>query len=114
MENLLRSLVALVFRGYAEDGSHWFWNSGIKSEEMQKFYEDIRDLGMDLGVIDKRNCNSGSRAFIEGKLFTYASLGLDSSGMMSSVEAMEYFASLFSGGSTGEDFYEQLLKECPP
>lgn len=113
MENLLRSLVALVFRGYAEDGSRWFWSAGIKSEEMQKFYTDIRELGIDLNVVDKRNFNTGSRAFEEGKLFTYASLGLDPNGSMTSVEAMEYFAYLFSGGRTGNDFYNQLLNDCP-
>ncbi len=118
MMNVLRSSVALVFRGYAEGGpSRWMWESGISGAEMQKFYEDFRDVGIDLGFVDKRNTNSGSRAFIEGKLFTSSSTGFSYNGKgkestLSFIEAMEYFAYLFSGGQQAKDIFSQLMTEC--
>lgn len=136
--NLLRSMTTLVFRGYARDGvnSDGF-KTGIRSSEMQKFYEDFRDVGIDLGIIDRRNFNAGSRAFIEGNLFTYSSDGLrktpvpeldaqgnplpDSDDKLSLeerlgseltfTEAMEYFAFLYSGGQSADDLYHFLVDE---
>lgn len=117
--NILRSVVELVFRGYSEGNtSRWLWTSGIKGPELQNFYVDFRDIGIDLGWIDKRNTNSGSRAFVEGKLFTSSSTGLklDSNGAalndLSFVEAMEYFAFLYSGGQMSDDLYAQLSTDC--
>ncbi|MGZ3724024.1 MAG: hypothetical protein ACXVA9_13870, partial [Bdellovibrionales bacterium] len=120
MMNILRSSVALVFRGYSESGSsRWLWDSGIKGPEMQKFYVDFRDFGIDIGFVDKRNTNSGSRAFIEGKLFTSSSTGFSFSptspdgGELSFIETMEYFAFLFSGGQQAKDIFAQLMIDCP-
>jgi hypothetical protein len=78
----------------------------------------MRDLGIDFGWIDKRNQNSGSRAFIEGKLFTSSSTGLDydpaqpDAGEMSFVETMEYLAFLYSGGEMANDVFKQLSQDC--
>ena len=113
MKNLLRSAVTVLFNGYAEDNK-WFWTSGVTGPEMQKFYEDIRDLGIDLAIVDKRNATSGSRAFIEGKLFTYASQGLhpESPGLgseMSAIETMTYLAFLYSGSSEATEIFENFL-----
>jgi hypothetical protein len=117
--NILRSCVALVFRGYSEGSStRWLWNTGIKGPEMQKFYIDFRDIGIDLALVDKRNTNSGSRAFVEGKLFTSSSTGLNydpanpDAGELSFVEAMEYFAFLYSGGEMARDIYGALALKC--
>lgn len=121
MMNLLRSIVGLVFRGYAETSeSPWLWSSGIKGPELQTFYVDFRNVGIDLNMVDKRNVNSGSRAFVEGKLFTSSSQGLDyrveapDRGELSFVEAMEYFAYLYSGGMMAKDIYANLDQvNCP-
>lgn len=115
--NLLRSGVTLVFRGYAEDGAVAGWQTGIKSAEMQKFYTDFKTIGVDLGLIDPRNENAGSRSFIEGNLFTYSSDGVqDVTGIASQLrftEAMELAAYLWSGGMIANRLYEDMSKVCP-
>lgn len=118
--NLERSLLSLVYHGYSSEARpQSLWDYGIKSHELQAFYVDFRDLGIDLGLIDKRNVNSGNRAFIEGKLFTYSSQGLiydpdveGSQGRLTFVEALEYFAFLYSGGELSEELSDLLAQKC--
>lgn len=116
--NLLRSGTSLIFRGYAEkSASRTSWDSGITSDEMQAFYSDFREIGIDIGFVDKRNVNTGSRAFIEGNLFTYASDGLvlEDDGPRSRltfIETMELFAFLYSGGAMASDMYDDLQNKC--
>jgi len=115
--NILRSLTSLMFRGYANDGARSNWGSGLKSADVQRFYEDIRPLGIDLGIIDKRNFNAGTRAFIEGNLFTYAADGYrvhedEIAGQLNFVEAMELTAFLYSGSRMGAELYKDLQNRC--
>ena len=117
--NLIRSVMGLVYQGYSsESPPRSLWDWGIKGPEMQAFYMDFRELGIDLQLIDKRNINSGSRAFVEGKLFTYSSKGLlfngndGAQGSLNFVEAMEYFAFLYSGGELSEQIYYDLAANC--
>lgn len=112
MMNLFRTMVGVLFRGYAsESTSHLDWGAGLKREELQQFYMDIRDIAVDLGFADKRVTDTGRRAFIEGNLFTYAAEGLAddiSKSRLSFVETMELLAFLYSGSRTATDFYNQL------
>jgi hypothetical protein len=84
---------------------------------MEKFYDDFREIGIDLGFVDPRNVKTGSRVFIEGNLFTYSSDGLmpevaDIRGKMSFVETMELLAFLFSGGNLSMKLYDSLKEKC--
>lgn len=116
--NLLRSVVTLIFRGYAADSvEKASWGSGLKREEMVAFYEDFREIGIDLGFVDPRNVNTGERVFIEGNLFTYSSNGLtpempDIRGKMSFAETMELLAFLWTGGNLGGSIYSSLKEVC--
>jgi len=118
--NLFRAGGALVFRGYARDvGKSGLWTAGIRSTELQKFYVDFRDIGIDLAIVDRNNTNAGSRAFVEAKLFTSSAQGLNydprnpDAGELNFVEAIEYFAYLYSGGMMARDVYKDLSKLCP-
>jgi hypothetical protein len=112
MMNVFRTLVWSMFRGYASESRRRLdWESGLKSPELQRFYEDVRDLAVDLTLADDRVRNTGSRAFIEGNLFTYAADGVAfdvNKSRLSFVESMELLAFLYSGGRTSSDFYWQL------
>ncbi len=115
--NLLRSVVGLIFKGYSSDRSVQTWESGLTTLEMERFYDDFREIGIDLGFVDPRNVKTGSRVFIEGNLFTYSADGLnpeatDSSGKMKYVEAMELLAFLYSGGNLALNLYERFSKLC--
>jgi hypothetical protein len=117
MMNLFRSLVGAMFRGYsAESNRRLDWAAGLKSEELQNFYVDIRDIAVDLTLADDRVKNTGARAFIEGNLFTYAADGVSfdlTKSRLSFVESMELLAFLYSGSKTSTDFYKQLRALCP-
>ncbi len=112
--NLVRSLTALIFRGYAGDvSSRWLWSAGLERSEMQQFYDDFHDFGIDLGVLDPRSMRTGDRVFVEANLFTYASDGVDfdKDGVgrqMSFLEGIQFFSFLYSGGQVGLDLYESL------
>lgn len=114
--NLIRALVTLLFRGYSQSGSTAGWQTGITSEEMQRFYLDFRTLMIDLNLSDPRSDSSGSHAFVEGNLFTYSADGLrpadDLSGKLTFVETMEMTAFLWSGGLLSKQFYKKLIQEC--
>ena len=117
--NALRSITALAYRGYAKNYSpQWIWSSVMTSDELQRFYMDFRDLGIDLTVVDSRNNTAGSTGFLLAKLFTYTSQGYiyEDSGpeaQMSFPEAMTYFAYLYTGGKTADDVFNQLRVDCP-
>lgn len=108
--NLLRSSIALLFRGYS-DSKRWDWSSGLKSSQLQAFYEDVRDLAVDLKLADSRIANTGSRAFIEGNLFTSKGDGVKfnvEESQLSFVEAMELLGYIYSGGRLANNLYADL------
>ena len=116
--NLLRTAITLVFRGYAEAGQgRSAWSTGIQSDELELFYQEFRDLGVDLKLVDWRNCAAGARSFSEGNLFTYTSDGVPPSGeggLLDVREAMQLFAYLYSGGSLANEYYSKLsVDACP-
>jgi hypothetical protein len=119
MMNLWRSAASLLFRGYAESaGSRVGWDSGITQKELEQFYADFRELGIDLKLVDARNPNMGGRDFISANLFTYSGDGLAPDprsplGRLRMVEAMELFSFMFSGGRMAEDIYRELSAVCP-
>ncbi len=110
--NLLRSAVGMLYRGYADlSGRQWDWDSGLKSSQLQAFYDDVRDLAVDLALADPRVSNTGNRAFIEGNLFTHSADGVAfdvSKSRLTFVEAMELLAYIYSGGRTATDIYNKL------
>ncbi len=116
--NFIYSLVALVYRGYAEAGgsSEDFWSRRIQSAELQRFFVDFRSLGVELKSIDPRSDNVGSRSFLEGNLFTYAADGSSDSlsGTLSSAEGIELIASLMSGSKVSSSLYADLSVKCHP
>ncbi len=76
MMNVLRSVVTMIFKGYRNTPGDIDWNSGIDGKDLKEFFDAVREIGIDLGLVDERNYNAGDRAFIEGNLFTYSSDGL--------------------------------------
>jgi hypothetical protein len=116
MMNIIRTVTTMVFRGYADnDGKSLGWDSGITDEELNRFFYDFREAGIDLAIVDERNEDTGKRAFIEGNLFNYSSDGLnpDAPGVASKLnfrESMEMFSFLWSGGQMANDLYERLHK----
>src|SRR5690606_12446492 len=101
-----------TFRGQAG-----LLDGGITQEEMQAFYMDFRDFGVDLQLFDPRVDNAGHRSFQEANLFTYTGNGLQRlsevssprDAMMSYPEGMEYLLFMLSGGAMGRAVYKGLM-----
>lgn len=116
--NLLRSAIGLVFRGYAEgSGSQFLWTASIKESELKKVFEELREIAIDVGLVDQRTFNTGNRMFIEGNLFTFGSDGVRTgtgfASELSFSEALELFALTYSGGQMAKGIYVGLEKNCP-
>src|SRR6185437_1726456 len=74
--NTIHSLARLLVRGFASDDRisklNGDWSqTGVTEAEMQMFYNTVHGLGEDLKFMYPKY-GSGSKSFIEGKLFTYA------------------------------------------
>lgn len=115
--NLLRMVTLLIFRGYAEETPGTSWKSGISQTELQKFYDDFRQIGIDVGFIDPRALTAGRRGYIEGNLFTYQSDGFtrpgtDLSQQLSFVETMHLFGFLYSGAQVSARLYNEISAKC--
>lgn len=113
--NVFRAVVSLMFKGYAPMSARGVLDAKLSQERLQAFYEDFREIGIDLGFIDRRVSNAGSRTFIEGKLFTYLSDGVNPDHPdLTFAQTMEEAAFLYSGGELSRDLYNVLLDDCGP
>ncbi len=115
--NVMRGAISLLMRGYSSFKSgEGLFNKGMTEEEMQAFYMDVRDLGVDLGFFDPGSENSGVRAFREANLFTYSGNGIlhprkapeTIADHLTPSEAMEYLAFIYSGGNMGTEIYQAM------
>lgn len=104
--NMGRSVVRSVVRGYARKPDRAQAYSAIRQDEAQELYLDIRELGIDIGILDSRVYNAGSRSFTEANLFTSVGNG-DS--LLNVHEGVEFFATVFSGGMAAFQLHEELV-----
>lgn len=111
--NLFRAVTDLIFSGYATPMGRSIMDWTLSQEQLQQFYDDFRDLGIDLRFVDKRNFLAGRRTFLEGKLFTYVSDGISPEHPnLTFMQTMEEAAFLYSGGDLGQELYDRLRLVC--
>lgn len=104
--NLMRFLSGLLISGYGQsrDGSE---GPVITKDSLIEWYDDFRDLGLDLKAFDPRSANSGSRSFLEANLFTYHGNGDE---FMDQAETYEFVSFLFSAGlSSAEKIRQDMI-----
>ncbi|MGE3386954.1 MAG: hypothetical protein AB7K41_09520 [Bdellovibrionales bacterium] len=120
MMNLSRAVVGLVGLGYSTyRGKVGLFDGGITDEEMQAFYMDFREIGVDMQLFDPRTDNAGYRSYQEANMFTYTGNGLQrlsevkdpKDAMMSYPEGMEYLLFILSGGAMGRAIYTGMMSE---
>lgn len=118
--NLIRGAVSLLMRGYSSfRGGEGIFAAGMAAEDMQAFYLDLRDLGVDLGFFDPRSELAGLRAYREANMFTYSGNGTLMVGekpqgiesYLEPVEAMEFLAFVYSGGNMGREMYDGMAHD---
>ena len=113
--NLTRSVMNLFVKGYTNESSPT-WDSIFTEEQLQEFYSDVRDFGIDIGFLDSRSHTAGKRSFLEGSLFTYASQGLvlneNNVATMNVISGVQMLNFLHSGGNLSRKIYENLKHKC--
>ncbi|MEK6554868.1 MAG: hypothetical protein AABZ31_06500 [Bdellovibrionota bacterium] len=114
--NIFGSLMRLLIRGFAAR-ERALNMSGLTIDEMENFYQTIKDLGMDIKLMDPRSKQVGIRSFREGNMFTFSGNGLqaeskDGKHLLSFVEGLELLAFIWSGGQVRTQFYENGMKAC--
>jgi hypothetical protein len=120
--NTIRALIRLLVRGAATDDrvilmSRDWIHSGVTEDEMQTFFDNLHDLGVDLKLIDPRKENSGRRSFDEGKLFTYDGNGINEpdgqgSELLNVIQGIEYLTTIWSGGRVRDMVYKHIDAMC--
>ncbi len=120
--NIIHSLARLLVRGFASDdriaalNGDWT-KTGVTESEMEMFYNTVHGLGQDLQFMYPKY-GSGSKSFIEGKLFTYAGDGIDWPGdhkahrLFNFDQIMEYITELWSGGQVRNQIYNEMFVTC--
>ncbi len=110
--NALRSAVSLIFRGYTHDPRPQTLRfPSLTKAEIVEIYWDIRELGLDLNLIDVRSTAAGARTFLESSIFTSASTGRP---RVSTHEIIEWFHVALGGSFIADDVYDSWLmdEEC--
>lgn len=111
--NLYRMFIGLAMRGYAKSyDQDSIMNSSMTADELQGLYEDLKPLGVKLGLLDPRSRTAGLRSFNEANLFTYVSDGLGPDAKMSFEEGMLLVGYLWSGSSLSKTLYTHLIQRC--
>ncbi len=111
--NLYRTIINLAMRGYAKEyDPKSTMSSAMTAQELQGLYEDLKPLGIKVGLLDPRSNTAGLRSFNEANLFTYASDGLTLSAKMSFEEGMLLVGYLWSGSLLSKTLYGHLIQRC--
>ena len=118
--NFIHALARFLVRGFASkkriaklgDWTH----TGITEAEMNRFYKVVHNLGVDLKFMYPKY-GSGTKSFIEAKLFTYDGDGINTPGhkrhrLLNFDQIMEYITTLWSGGEVRNILYKQISATC--
>ncbi len=119
--NLIRAVVSVIFRGYSWSIDRLnVLDAGLTSKELQSFYEDFKNGGVDLEILDSRGKDAGTRSFMEANLFTYSGDGMNPPSkdkpkghLLRYEELVELFSFLYSGGQLANEFFALGEGSCP-
>lgn len=78
----------------------------VTENTVERVYGDIRPIIVAEGIVNPLSCSSGSRSFLEANLFSFSGNG-DSK--VDTYEAIQWFGSILSAGTTARDVYRGAL-----
>ncbi|MDX9732428.1 MAG: hypothetical protein RBT63_11705, partial [Bdellovibrionales bacterium] len=107
--NLNRVLSSLILKGYARQTPRAGNAPQITSQEAQEVFSDVKSLGRDLGFVDVRSLQSGTRTFMEMGVFTSVS---DGDQFISLREAVEWLEIVASSSKLADHIHSQLVGAC--
>lgn len=105
-----RVLVKNIIRGYAKEEARAKATSGITEDEMKLFIDDVRQLGLELFIIDPLTQNIHGKRFFEGTHLTPSARGLT---LIDPSEFSELIIHLKSGGAMAVKTNQILAERCP-
>ncbi len=121
--NIFRALTRLLIRASATDDRIVLMNkdwehTGVTEDEMNDFFNKIRNLGIDIKFMDPRKVAVGRRSFSEGKLFTFDGNGInapDAAGthLLNFTQSLELISTIWSGGHVRDMVYNDGVNACP-
>lgn len=102
-------LVRIVGYGYSSDPEAYKFK-GIRKNEFKSFFDDARQLAVDLELIDSKDDSIWNSTFFESNLFMLTG---DGNEWLSFSEGMDLVSYAFGGSATNSRFLQDLLDHCP-
>lgn len=107
--NLMKTLARFLMIGYGSDIKGELSQGGIPQKGLSQWYDDFKNLGLDLKAFDPRGANAGNRSFLEANFFTYSGNGDDK---MDYRETFEFVSVLVSAGLGSSNFIQKSMAQC--
>jgi hypothetical protein len=107
--NFLRVLVSNGIRAYSHSPKDADDLAGLSEAEVQEIYLDLREIGRELGLVDRRSLTAGIRTFMEANIFMSVSDGDD---RMSLHEGVEWIHTVMSASTIAGRIHADLKPEC--
>jgi hypothetical protein len=107
MMNTFRILARFLFRGYVMDPARLTEMGNVT--EFDTLYKDFRQVGVEIGLVDRRITDQAVSRFKEANMFLYHANGNE---WLEVDEATELFATLVSTKYFADDMYYDLLDRC--
>jgi hypothetical protein len=111
--NVVRALSRLMMIGYGKHGTNHgtleLAKDVILVEGLQQWYDEFREVGIEIKAFDPRSGNSGSRSFKEANFFTFKG---DGNSEMSAEETFDFVSLLVSGGLVSAENLRVSLSPC--
>lgn len=109
ISNLARLISRLLIRSYATDPQRIADFSAVTQDEVQKAYDQLKLLAVDLGVVDPSNINFIKSRFLEANLFLSVS---DGDQLASFAELHHLILHIFSGISRAGELKKDITAHC--
>jgi hypothetical protein len=105
----IRELVRFMLQGYASDPERAEAVTGVNQPEFHCFTDDIRKIGIVLGIVDERKYDMHYKRFREARLFMYASDGDEYLNLPETEQLLDY---LLSADEHTRRLHEEIAKRC--
>lgn len=107
--NLMKSLARLLMVAYGSNTARETSKGAISKEGLISWYEDFKNIGLDLKAFDPRSANAGGRSFLEANFFTFSGDGDDK---MDLRETFEFVSVLMSAGLGTSSEIQKSMPQC--
>ncbi len=105
----ISELIRYLAQSYSRRDPKAFLEVSIQEPELQRFYEDVRQIGIEIQFFDPDNYRVVSKRFQEANLFMYEANGDD---RLTLGEASQMVAFLISGKRLSNRIHEKLKSSC--